>query len=91
MYRKEDAMELLGLEDGEEDLVVATGAVVNVASSMLHGVKIKEDEVSVQVTKSLNDGYLLYKKVTLDFPKVECCGQVVGGIILWGTEFMRHA
>jgi hypothetical protein len=33
-YCKEDAVELLGLEDREEELVVATSIVVNVAGCM---------------------------------------------------------
>jgi hypothetical protein len=52
---------------------MANKVVMNVHGAMLYREKIKDDEVSVQVTKSLIDGYLLYKKVTLDFLEVESC------------------
>jgi hypothetical protein len=78
----------MGLEEGEEEKVVAWGKVVNVAGASLHGRTIFPGLVSVEVTKSLDDNYGLFASVDLDDPPVTLVGQAVGHFVLWPTEFM---
>jgi hypothetical protein len=86
VYKKKDLVQLL--DEGEEEKHVADGIVVNVEGDTVHSVKIKDGEVSVQVLKSHDDGYKLYRKNTVDFPEVSTCKQAVGGIILWIIDYM---
>jgi hypothetical protein len=79
---------LKGIEEGEEDKVVALGKVQNVAGASLHGKTIIAGTVSVEVQKSLDDDYSLFAPVDLDDPPVTLVGQAVGHFVLWPTEFM---
>ena len=81
-------MRLKGIEEGEEDKVVALGKVQNVSGASLHGKTIIAGCVSVEVLKSLDDDYKLFAPVYLDDPPVTLVGQAVGHFILWPTEFM---
>jgi hypothetical protein len=79
---------LKGLEEGEEDKVVALGKVQNVTGASLHGKTIIAGTVSVEVVKSLDDEYSLFAPIDLDNPPVTSVGQAVGHFVLWPTEFM---
>jgi hypothetical protein len=79
---------LKGLEDGEEDKVVAVGKVHNVAGATLHGKEIFSGAVSVEVIRSLDDNYRLFSPVDLDDPPVTLVGQAIGHFVLWPTDFM---
>ena len=81
-------MILKGLQEGEEDKVVAHGKVQNVAGASLHGRTIIAGTVSVEVLKSLDDDYVLFAPVDLDDPPVTVVGQAVGSFVLWPTEFL---
>lgn len=81
-------MRLKGIEEGEEDKVVALGKVQNVAGASLHGKTIIAGTVSVEVQKSLDDDYSLFAPVDLDDPPVTLVGEAVGHFVLWPTEFM---
>ena len=81
-------MRLKGIEEGEEDKVVALGKVKNVAGASLHGKTIIAGTVSVEVQKSLDDDYSLFAPVDLDDPPVTLVGEAVGHFVLWPTEFM---
>lgn len=81
-------MRLKGIEEGEEDKVVALGKVQNVAGASLHGKTIIAGTVSVEVQKSLDDDYSLFAPVDLDDPPVTLVGRAVGHFVLWPTEFM---
>jgi hypothetical protein len=79
---------LKGIEEGEEDKVVALGKVQNVAGASLHGKTIIAGTVSVEVQKSLDDDYSLFAPVDLDDPPVTLVGEAIGNFVLWPTEFM---
>ena len=81
-------MRLKGIEEGEEDKVVALGKVQNVSGASLHGKTIIAGCVSVEVLKSLDDDYRLFAPIDLDDPPVALVGQAVGHFIMWPTEFM---
>ena len=81
-------MRLKGIEEGEEDKVVAFGKVQNVSGASLHVITIIAECVSVEVLKSLDDDYKLFAPVYQDNPPVTLVGQAVGHFILWPTEFM---
>lgn len=88
---KGSLVELMGISDGEEGLVVGMGKVINLEGSKLHGVTIPEGCVTVEVSKSNNDDYLLYETVDLDDPPITKMGQAVNSYILWPLEFLNHA
>jgi hypothetical protein len=46
-FGKEDSVKMMGIAEGEEDLVLADGKVMNVAGGTLHRVPISEGHVSV--------------------------------------------
>ena len=81
-------MRLKGLQEGEEDKVVALGRVHNVAGASLHGRTIIAGTVSVEVSKSLDDDYGLFAPIDLDDPPVTLVGQAIGHFVMWPTEFM---
>ena len=56
----------MGIVEGKEDLVIADGKVTNMAGSTLHRVPINEGHISMQVAKSYDDDYILFKGVHLD-------------------------
>ena len=87
-FKKGDPVRLKGIQEGEEDKVVALGKVQNVAGASLHGRTIIAGCVSVEVLKSLDDDYRLFAPVDLDDPPVTLVGQAAGHFILWPTEFM---
>lgn len=83
-------MQLMGVGDGEEGMVVGLGKVINLEGSSCHGVTIPEGHVTVEVTKSNNDDYVLYSPVDLDDPPITKMGKAVGSFILWPLEFLLH-
>jgi hypothetical protein len=84
-------VEVMGFALEEEEKVVAIGKVKNVEGGSLHGVTIEEGCASVQITKSLDLVYMLFKNIDLDDPAVTTIGQAHGNFILWPTEFLRHS
>jgi hypothetical protein len=61
-----------------------------VEGGSLHGVTIEEGCVSMQVTKSIDPSYMLFKSIDLNDPSVTIIGEAVGNFILWPMEFLRH-
>ena len=90
-YAKGDKVQVMGYGVDEEEKVVAHGIVQNVEGGSLHGVTIEEGCVSVQVMKSIDPSYMLFKGIDLDDPHVTIIGEVVGNFILWPREFLRHS
>lgn len=80
----------MGVEEGEEDKIVADGEVLSVEGGTLHGRQLTEGMVSVQVLKSYDNDYVLYQPITLDDPPVTKIGEAVLHWIAWPTEFLRH-
>ena len=74
---------------GEEGKLVAYGKVMNVQGGTVHQVPIYEGYVSVEVNKSEDDNYVLFKNVEMDDPPIRKIGEVVGNFILWPTVFLR--
>lgn len=89
-YAEGHSVEVMGYGVEEEEKVVAHGVVKNVEGGSLHGVSIEEGCVSLQVTKSIDPSYMLFKGIDLDDPPVSIMDQAVGSFILWPTEFLRH-
>ena len=89
-FKKGDHVRLKGLQEGEEDKVVALGKVQNLAGASLHGITIIAGCVYVEVLKSLDDDYSLFAPIDLDDPPVTLIRQAVGHFILWPTEFMDN-
>ena len=56
----------------------------------LHDAIIYEGCVSLEVQKSENNEYILFKSVEMDDPPLRKIGEVVGNFIMWPTEFLRH-
>ena len=81
-------MRLKGLEEGEEDKVVALRKVQNVVGASLHRRTIIAGTVSVEMMKNLDDDYSLFAPVDLDDPPMTLVGQAIGHFVLWPTKFM---
>jgi hypothetical protein len=90
-FKVGDVVEIMGLADGEEELAVGIGKVMNLAGATLHGASIPEGCVSVEVLKSKKDDYVIYKTVALDDPPISTMGRAVNNFILWPTEFLKHS
>ena len=86
-----DIVEIMGLADGEEELAVGIGKVMNLAGATLHGATIPEGCVSVEVQKSKKDDYVIYKTVHLDDPPISTIGRGVKSFILWPSQFLKHS
>lgn len=84
-------MEIIGCADNEEELVVGIGKVINLEGSNFHGVTIPEGCVTIEVSKSNKDDYLLYEPVNMDDPPITNMGQAVNNYILWPLECLNHA
>ena len=52
----------------------------------LHGAIIYEGYVSLEVQKSEDDEYVLFKSVEMDDPLLRKIGEAVGSFIIWPTE-----
>ena len=87
-FKKCDLVRLKGLQEGEEDKVVAHGKVQNVVGVSLHGRTIIAQTVSVEMLKSLDHDYILFAPVDLDDPPVTLVGKAVGHFVLWPTELL---
>lgn len=57
-------VKLIGLEKGEENLVVGGGVVHGVAGDSCHGWKMLAGEVSVVVDATYEDNYEIYRPIT---------------------------
>ena len=84
-------MEVMGYEEREEKKVVARGKVRNVEGGTLHGVPIYTDCLSLEVQKSEDNDYVLFRSVDLDDLPIRKIEEAVGWFILWPTEFLHHA
>lgn len=91
VFASGDIVKIMGLGVNEEQLLVAEGKVMSLPGATLHGVVICEGNVSVQVTKSHDDAYVLYQSINLDDPPVTKIGEAVGQFILWPTECLVHS
>jgi hypothetical protein len=69
----------------EESLLVGDGRVTSLLGEIVHGVVICEGTVSVEVLRSHDDAYVLYRSIMLDDPPVVKIGDVVGQLILRPT------
>ena len=85
-----DFVQLMGYGVGEEEKLVAHGKVKNVEGGTLHGAVIYEGCVSLEVQKSEDDEYVLFKSVEMDDPPLRKIGEAVGSFIMWPAEFLRH-
>jgi hypothetical protein len=74
-YAEGDIVEVLGFALEEEEKVVAIGKVKNVEGGSLHGITIEEGCASVQITKSLDSVYMLFKSIDLDDPAMTTIGK----------------
>jgi hypothetical protein len=81
----------MGFGEGKEEKVIATGKVMNVEGGTLHTRMIEERCVSLEITKSEDDSYVLYKTLDFDEDAVTTVGEAKGHFILWPTEFLRLA
>ncbi len=79
----------IGVED--ELLLVGDGRVTSLPRGTVHGVPITEGTVSVEVLRSHDDAYVLYKSIMLDDPQITRVGDVDGQFILWPTKCLRHS
>jgi len=75
----------LGVDEGEEDKLIAFGIVNGVVGDTLHGKQIAEGHVSVHVKESYEARYKIYEPVNLDNPPILLVGKAVGHFILWPT------
>jgi hypothetical protein len=84
-------VELMGYGVGEEGKLIAHGKVKNVEGRILHGAIIYEGCVTLEMQKSEDDEYVLFKSVEMDDPPLWKIEEAVGNFIMWPTEFLCHA
>lgn len=84
-------VEIKGVGEGEDAMVVGFGKVINLEGSSFHGVAIPEGMATVEVTKSNDDAYLLCEPENMDDPPITNMGQAVNNYILWPLEFLNQA
>ena len=84
-------MEVIGYGVGEEEKLVVHRKVKNVKGRTLHGTTIYEDCVSLDVQKSENDEYVIFRSVDFDDPPLQKIEEVVENFIMCPTKFLRHA
>ena len=86
-----DIVKIMGIGVDEESLLVRDGRVTSLPRGAVHGVVICEGIVSVEVLRSHDDAYVLYRSIMLDDPPVTKIGDAVGQFILWPTECLHHS
>jgi hypothetical protein len=72
-------MQLMGYDNGKEDLVVVDGEIMKVERGTLHCKPICAGEVSVYVTRSHIPAYVLYEAVDMDDSEVTKTGTSSSG------------
>lgn len=82
-------VKLIGLEKGEENLVVGGGVVHGVAGDSCHRWKMLAGEVSVVVDATYEDDYEIYRPINNDDPPITRMEQCVGMFIVWDSACMR--
>jgi hypothetical protein len=83
-----DVVEIMGYGVGEKGKLVAHKKVMNVQGGTVHGVPIYEGCVSVDINKSKDDEYVLFRSVEMNDPPIRKIGEVVGHFIMWPTKFL---
>ena len=58
---------------------------MSVPGGTIHRVVICEGIVSMEVLRSQDDAYMLYRSIMLDDPPITKIGDAVGQFILWPT------
>ena len=89
-FSVDDLVKLMGYGVGEEEKLVAHEKVKNVEGGTLHGAIIYEGSVSLEVQKSEDDEYVIFKSMEMDDPPLRKIGEAMGSFIMWPTEFPRH-
>lgn len=56
----------------------------------MYEVSIYEGCISVEVNKSEDDEYVLFRTVKMDDPPIRKMEEVVRYFILWPTKYLRH-
>ena len=75
-------MEIMGYGVGEEGSLVAYGKVINVQRETVHGFLIYERCMVVEVHKSEDNEYVLFRSVKIDDPPIRKIGNIVKNFIL---------
>ena len=47
--------------------------------------------VSLEVQRSHNKEYILFKSIDVDDPSIKKIGKIIGNSIIWPIEFLQHA
>lgn len=75
---------------GEEGKLIAHRKIMNVQGGTVYKVPIYEGCISVEVNKSEDDEYVLFRTVKMDDLPIRKMEEVVGNFILWPTKYLRH-
>lgn len=82
-------VKIMGLEEGEENMVIGARLLHGVSGDSCHGKKLSPDKALVIVTTSFDDKYALYAPITLDDPPINYLGESVGMFIPWTARDLR--
>lgn len=89
LFKKGMEVELLGLEQSEQDLVVGAGTLHGLPGDSCHGAKLLDGEASVCVNANYVNDYSIYEPIHQDDPPVTCMGQCKGMFIMWRMAAMK--
>src|SRR5450631_4068408 len=85
-----DVVYLCGYEEKDSKATfIGKGIIQNVAGGMLHSKVIGKLYVSLTITESYQDDYLLLEPLTGDDPQVTTIGQAKGHYILWPSDCIK--
>ena len=75
-------MEVMGYEEREKENVVARGKTTNVKGGTMHGIIICKGCMSLEMQRSHDNEYVLFKSIKPDDPLIKKIGEVVGNFII---------
>lgn len=72
----------MGYEEREKENVVARGKTTNVKGGTMHGIIICKGCMSLEMQRSHDNEYVLFKSIKPDDPLIKKIGEVVGNFII---------
>ena len=77
-----DVVEIMGYKVGEEEKLIAHGKMINVERRTVHEVPIYEGCLSMEMHKSEDDEFVIFKCVEMGNPPMRKIGKIVENFLL---------
>ena len=88
VFLAKNVVKVMNYGKDEDEKVVAHGKLTNVEGSILHGVIMFSSCMSLEVQRSHNKEYVLFKSIDLDDPSIKKIGEATKSSKICPIEFL---